>query len=44
MKAFHKVPTLRFVAQNVNAVKSYSQCFNQFFQKTQNIFDFKSNV
>ena len=28
-RAFHKLQTLQFVAQNINAVKSYSQCFNQ---------------
>ena len=28
-RAFHKLQTVQFVAQNINAVKSYSQCFNQ---------------
>ena len=28
-RAFHKLQTLQFVAQNINAVKSYGQCFNQ---------------
>ena len=27
-RAFHKLQTMQFVAQNINAVKSYSQCFN----------------